>query len=84
MCLAIPMQITQIEGDIAVCEVNNISLKASLALVPQARIGDWVIVHAGFAIEILDEAEAEETIRIFEELEEAFSASAGNGSVEEK
>ncbi len=78
MCLAIPMEITSIEDDTAVCAVDGVSLKASLALVPHAKVGDWAIVHAGFAIELLDEHEARETIRIFEEIERAYSETRGD------
>ena len=72
MCLAIPMEITAIEGDIATCAVDGVSVKASISLVPHAKVGDWAIVHAGFAIEILDEAEARETLRLFEEIEAVY------------
>jgi hydrogenase expression/formation protein HypC len=67
------MQITSIDGDMATCVLDTITIHASLSLVPKARVGDWAVVHAGFAIEILDEAEARETIRLFEEIEEAYS-----------
>lgn len=75
MCLAIPMEITEVDGDTATCAVDSVTLRASLALVPDAKVGDWAIVHAGFAIEILDEAEARETIRLFEEIERAYQNS---------
>ena len=72
MCLAIPMEIIEVDGDTATCAVDSVTVKASLSLVPEAKIGDWAIIHAGFAIEILDEAEARETIRLFEEMEKAY------------
>jgi len=56
----------------ATCTVDGISVKASISLVPHAKVGDWAIVHAGFAIELLDEAEARETLRLFEEIEAAY------------
>jgi len=77
MCLAVPMEITAIEGRTATCTVEGVSVSCSLALVPHARVGDWAIVHAGFAIEILDEAEARETVKLFEEIEEAYKESIG-------
>jgi hydrogenase expression/formation protein HypC len=66
------MEITEIEGDIASCKLDDVLVKASLSLVPQAKVGDWAIVHAGFAIELLDEKEARKTIELFEEIEEAY------------
>jgi hydrogenase expression/formation protein HypC len=66
------MEITAIEGDRATCVLDNVMLQCSVALVSQAKVGDWAIVHAGFAIEILDEVEARETVRLFEEIEEAY------------
>lgn len=75
MCLAMPMEITTIEGDTATCTVEGVSVNASLALVPHAKLGDWAIVHAGFAIELLDEKEARETIALFDEIEQAYRES---------
>ena len=46
-------------------------VRANFSLVPQARKGDWVIIHAGFAISIVDEAEARETLRLFKEMADA-------------
>ena len=74
MCLAVPMEISAIDGNMATCTMDNVSLRCSLSLVPHARVGDWAIVHAGFAIELLDEAEARETVRLFEEIEEAYKS----------
>jgi hydrogenase expression/formation protein HypC len=77
MCLAVPMEITSIDGDMAICLLDGVTVKASIALVPNAKVGDWAIVHAGFAIEILDEAEALETVKLFQEIEEAYRAGTG-------
>jgi len=46
-------------------------VKANFSLVPQARLGDWVIVHAGFAISVMDEQEARETLQLFKEMADA-------------
>jgi hydrogenase expression/formation protein HypC len=75
MCLAIPMEVIMIEGETATCTIENVSVKVSVSLVPSVKVGNWVIVHAGFAIEILDEAEARETIRLFQEIEDAYKGS---------
>ena len=72
MCLAIPMEIKSIENDMATCGVDGISVNASIALVPHAKVGDWAIVHAGFAIELLDEKEARKTLELFDEIEKAY------------
>ena len=66
------MEIISIEDDTATCSVEGVSVKASVSLVPHAKVGDWAIVHAGFAIELLDEKEARETIRLFDEIEQAY------------
>jgi len=56
-------------------EIGGASRRISLALTPEAQVGDYVIVHTGFAISVLDEEEAEETLRLFGELEAAYQAS---------
>ena len=70
MCLAIPAQIKSIEGRLAVVELGGISRPVSLWLTPEARVGDYVLIHTGYAINIIDEEEAEETLRLLEELSE--------------
>jgi hydrogenase expression/formation protein HypC len=69
MCLAVPAKITRIEksGQGTVSYMGS-EVKVNFSLVPAARKGDWVIIHAGFAISILDEAEARETLRLFKEM----------------
>ncbi len=70
MCLAIPVRIKSINGTEAVVEIGGITRKTSLMLTPEARVGDYVLLHAGYAINILDQAEAEETLAIFAEMSE--------------
>lgn len=70
MCLAIPVQITSINGTEADVSVGGITKKASLWLTPQAKVGDYVLLHAGYAIAIVNETEAEETLSIFREMAE--------------
>ena len=67
MCLAIPSKITQIDNEMATIDVDGVKRSASLMLLEDAAIGDYVIVHAGFAIKKLDEASAMETIRLLKE-----------------
>jgi hydrogenase expression/formation protein HypC len=64
MCLGIPMMIRKIEGDIASLEAAGLKQRANIQLLPHAKIGDYVIVHAGFAIEIIDPKEAKETLKM--------------------
>ena len=67
MCLAIPSKITQIENEMATIDVDGVKRSASLMLLEDAAVGDYVIVHAGFAIKKLDEEAAMETIRLLKE-----------------
>ena len=62
MCLAIPMQIKTIEGINAVVNAGGVEKGIRVDLVPHARVGDFVLVHAGFAIAIVDEEEANRTL----------------------
>jgi len=68
MCVAIPARVKSIAGDLADAEIGGVSRKISLQLTPEAQKGDYVLVHAGFAIHIIDEQEAQETMKIFDEL----------------
>ena len=69
MCLGVPMQVIRIEGSEAVAEIDGVQRAASLMLLEEEiSVGDYVIVHAGFAISRLDEAEALETLRIMREV----------------
>jgi hydrogenase expression/formation protein HypC len=70
MCLAIPMRITAIEDGVAAIVGDGLEQRASLALVPDAGVGDYVLVHAGYALTVLDEAEARERLSLFAELEQ--------------
>lgn len=67
MCLAIPMRLTEIHGDMGTAELNGVRREVGLHLIQDAKVGDYVIVHAGFAIEKMNEQEAMETIALLEE-----------------
>ncbi len=72
MCLAIPAEIIEIEEEMAVVSVGGALRKASLMLLPEPpKEGDYVIVHAGFALHTVDPAEAEESLRLLRELASA-------------
>ncbi|MFQ6040160.1 MAG: HypC/HybG/HupF family hydrogenase formation chaperone [Candidatus Poribacteria bacterium] len=66
-CLAIPGKIVSIDDNIARVDVAGVIRTASLQLVDDARIGDYALLHAGFAIQLLDEEEALETLKLMEE-----------------
>ena len=68
MCLAIPALIKSIEDKEAEAEIGGIIRRISLWLTPEAKVGDYVLIHAGYAINVLDQEEAEQTLRLFEEI----------------
>ncbi len=70
MCLAIPVLIKSIEDREAEVEIGGITRRISLWLTPEARVGDYALVHTGYAINILDQEEAEETLRLLREIAE--------------
>ena len=70
MCLAVPMTIKQIDGEYAVAEYRGVETKVNITLVPDIKINDSVIIHAGFVIEKLDPEEASERVKIWDEYEE--------------
>ncbi|HOW86923.1 MAG TPA: HypC/HybG/HupF family hydrogenase formation chaperone [Candidatus Aminicenantes bacterium] len=73
MCLAVPARIARIDAPgQGTASYMGSQVKVNLSLVPQARQGDWVIIHAGFAISVMDEKEARETLRLFKEMAAAF------------
>ena len=67
MCLAIPSKIVKIENGMATIDVDGVQRKTSLLLVEDAVVGDYVIVHAGFALHKIDEFAAMESLRILKE-----------------
>ena len=67
MCLAIPSRIVEIDDGMGIIDVDGVRRKASLLLVEDAQVGDYVIVHAGFALHKIDEAAAMESLRILKE-----------------
>ncbi len=69
MCIAVPMQIKNIKGNSAVVEFEGAKKKVRLDIIDQQpEIGDYVIIHAGFAIHRIDEEEAKKTLRYLEEI----------------
>ena len=75
MCLAIPAQIVEIadpEAGLATAEIAGVRRSVSIALCPEAGLGDWVLIHVGFALQAIDEAEARETLALLERMGQAY------------
>jgi hydrogenase expression/formation protein HypC len=69
MCLGVPMQVLKIDGSDAVAEIDGVRRTASLMLLDEAvQVGDYIVVHAGFAISRLDAAAAQETLALMRQL----------------
>jgi hydrogenase expression/formation protein HypC len=68
MCLAVPVKIVSIDGDEAETEIAGVRRRVSIALTPEAKVGDYILLHTGYAIGVIDEAEAEETLKLLEEI----------------
>jgi hydrogenase expression/formation protein HypC len=72
MCLAIPAQIKSVNGLEGEVEIGGVGRTISLWLTPEARVGDYVYVHTGYAISVVDEEEALESLRLLRELAETY------------
>jgi hydrogenase expression/formation protein HypC len=75
MCLAIPAQIVELvdrEAGLAKAEISGVRRAVSTALCPEAGVGDWVLIHVGFALEQIDEDQARETLVLLEQMGEAY------------
>jgi len=70
MCLAVPMKILEIHENKGLVEIGGVKREVSLQMMKDFQVGDYIIVHAGFAIQKLDEEEALETLDLFRQLEE--------------
>ena len=70
MCLSIPAEVKSIDGDFATVSVGGVEYEASLKLVTDVKVGDYILMHTGFAIQKLDPEEAKSTLDLFKELEE--------------
>ena len=70
MCLSIPAKVLEINGEVAKVTLGGTEYDASLQLVEDVKIGDYVLIHTGFAIQKLSEKEAQETLKLFDEFEE--------------
>ncbi len=69
MCLAIPAKVLEIHDEKAVVDFGGVKREAWITLVDNVKIGDYLIIHTGYAIQKLDKKEAEETLKLFKEIE---------------
>ncbi len=71
MCLAIPAQVKTIEeNNLAIVDILGVTREVALDLTPQAEVGDFVLVHAGFAIEVVNEEDAQQTLELIRQIPE--------------
>jgi hydrogenase expression/formation protein HypC len=75
MCLAVPARLVVRDGDEGIADLQGNRLRVTMFLVPDAQVGDWILVHAGFAIQRLDEGTAEQTWSV---LDDVATAAEGN------
>jgi len=68
MCLAVPVKVVSIDGKEAEVEIGGVKRRVSIVLTPEAKVGDYVLLHTGYAINVINEAEAQETLKILEEM----------------
>jgi len=70
MCLSIPSKVMSINGDMAIVSVGGTEYEASLQLLDDVKVGDYILLHTGFAIQKISEEEAIETLKVFEEFDD--------------
>lgn len=68
MCLAVPAKVVALKDAIGKVEISGVTRDVSMMLLPEAKVGDFVLVHAGFAMQIVDEKDAEETDALLAEM----------------
>ncbi len=68
MCLAVPAKVMEINGEEAVLDYGGVKRKANVSMLSEVKVGDYVLVHVGYAISKLDEKEALETLKLWEEI----------------
>jgi hydrogenase expression/formation protein HypC len=84
MCLAIPARIVELEGDKAVVDAMGNRWRAKTTLIPQAKLGDLVLIHAGFAIALVDEKEARQTWELLAQIDNFDPPAAGQTNFQDK
>lgn len=74
MCLSVPAQVMKIDGDTAEVSVGGTIMNANLSMVDDIHVGDYILLHTGFALQKIDAEEAEETLKTFHEFDELNKA----------
>ena len=69
MCLAYPAKVVEVENLLATVELSGVRRRVSLMLLPETKLGDYVLVHAGFAMQIVDQKTVDEMLETFDEIE---------------
>ncbi|HHE39063.1 MAG TPA: HypC/HybG/HupF family hydrogenase formation chaperone [Candidatus Cloacimonetes bacterium] len=69
MCIAIPAQVVEIEGEKGIVNLGGVTKEIMFSFTPEAKVGDWVLMHTGFALNVITEEDAHETLKIFEEMD---------------
>ncbi len=72
MCLAVPARVTEIDGNFALVDMAGNTMRISTLLLPDVKVDEYVIIHAGFAINRLDEQEAMESLKVLRQLAESI------------
>ena len=70
MCLAVPVKVISVEGSEAEVDIGGVGRRVSIVLTPEVKVGNYVLLHTGYAITVVDEQEARETLRLFEQMAE--------------
>jgi hydrogenase expression/formation protein HypC len=73
MCLSIPVKIVSIDGSMAEVSAGGAVFQAGLQMIDDVKVGDYILLHAGFAIQKISEKDAVETLRLFEEINNSLN-----------
>ncbi len=73
MCLAVPAKVLEIKGDRGIVDFGGIRREVSLSLIDDVKVGDYVLIHVGFAIQKLERKDAEEILKLWREVSEAIN-----------
>jgi len=76
MCLAIPAKIIKIENRTAISDMMGNEVRADISVMPDVKVGDYILIHAGFAIQRIDERDAQETLTLFQQMFEKQETNA--------
>jgi len=68
MCLAVPIKVVELRGKKAIGEIEGVKRELDISLIPEVKVGEYVLLHAGFAIQVIDEEAAKEILSIWKDL----------------